>query len=156
MELTLTQQRNPSSSRSLRPHRSPHLFSDRRIVLALRILRPRGSTDNCHGRTPWSSLGHCWNRFRRFNLATNLPSELCETEKYMSGVMDVMVFVRLGKSNAVGSPIPAGCSRIASGEVDLRASSWCSLRSRKCSTQNNCSECSRLHCLKSTTKVQKV
>ena len=103
----MTQQRNPSSSRSLRLHRSPHLFSDRRIVLALRILRPRGITDNCHGRTPWSSLGHCWNRFRRFNLATNLPSELCETEKYMSCVMAVMVFVR---ENPVGSPIPAGCA----------------------------------------------
>lgn len=153
LELTLTQQRNPSSSRSLRLHRSPHLFSDGRIVVALRILRPRGITDNCHGRTPWSSLGHCWNRFRRFNLATNLPSDLWETEKYMSWVMDVMVFAR---ENPVGSPIPAGCSRIASGEVDLRASSWCSLWSRKKSTQNNCSESSRLHCLKSTTKVQKV
>ena len=57
-----------------------------------------------HGRTPWSSLGHCWNRFRRFNLATNLPSELCETEKYMSGVMDVMVFVRLGKPGGISHP----------------------------------------------------
>ena len=45
LELTLTQQRNPSSSRSLRLHRSPHLFSDGRIVLALRILRLRSITD---------------------------------------------------------------------------------------------------------------
>lgn len=88
LELTLTQQRNPSSSRSLRLHRSPHLFSDGRIVVALRILRPRGITDNCHGRTPWSSLGHCWNRFRRFNLATNLPSDLWETPKQKKYVVN--------------------------------------------------------------------
>ena len=108
-----------------------------------------------HGRTPWSSLGDCWNRFRRFNLATNLPSDLCETPpKKCHGCHGLC----LGKPNAMRWDLPslrgAAASPRARSIFDPVPGAVCDREKKQLKT--TAPNVVRLHCLKSTTKVQKV